>query len=61
MLGLSLLFTIDQPEFRLLKYMYWNFSGDIYGAEVLVEWHTRLRSEQKFSGLEELVASNSNG
>jgi riboflavin kinase/FMN adenylyltransferase len=32
-----------------------DFSGEIYSEEVLVEWHIRLRSEQKFAGLEELV------
>lgn len=33
-----------------------NFSGDIYGENVTVEWHLRLRSEKKFSGIEELAA-----
>jgi riboflavin kinase/FMN adenylyltransferase len=33
-----------------------DFSGDIYGKSVTVEWHKRLRSEQKFSGAGELVA-----
>jgi riboflavin kinase/FMN adenylyltransferase len=33
-----------------------NFKGDIYGERVTVEWHLRLRSEKKFSGIEELTA-----
>lgn len=33
-----------------------DFSGDIYGQTVTVEWHLRLRNEQKFTGFEELVA-----
>jgi riboflavin kinase / FMN adenylyltransferase len=33
-----------------------DFSGDIYGETVSVEWHRRLRSEQKFDGIEQLVA-----
>lgn len=32
-----------------------DFSGDIYGQIVTVEWHLRLRSEQKFAGIQELV------
>lgn len=33
-----------------------NFQKDIYGTEVTVEWHQYLRKEQKFSGIDELVA-----
>lgn len=33
-----------------------DFSDDIYGQTVMVEWHLRLRSEQKFAGIKELVA-----
>ena len=32
------------------------FEGDIYGERVAIEWNRRLRSEKKFSGLEELIA-----
>ncbi|MEW8987972.1 MAG: riboflavin biosynthesis protein RibF, partial [Bacillus sp. (in: firmicutes)] len=32
-----------------------DFAGDIYEQIVTVEWHLRLRNEQKFSGFEELV------
>lgn len=32
-----------------------DFAQDIYGAEVVVEWHMYLRKEQKFSGIDELV------
>ncbi|GKU82518.1 riboflavin biosynthesis protein RibF [Niallia sp. NCCP-28] len=32
-----------------------DFKGEIYGEKVVVEWHIRLRSEQKFAGIEELV------
>lgn len=32
-----------------------DFSEEIYGEKVTVEWHIRLRSEQKFAGIEELV------
>ncbi|WP_027408731.1 bifunctional riboflavin kinase/FAD synthetase [Anoxybacteroides tepidamans] len=33
-----------------------HFSRDIYGEMVTIEWHERLRSEQKFSSVAELVA-----
>jgi len=33
-----------------------NFKGDIYGERVTIEWYLRLRSEKKFSGIDELVA-----
>lgn len=32
------------------------FSRNIYGETVTIEWHKRLRSEQKFAGVDELVA-----
>lgn len=33
-----------------------NFDQQIYGQQVTVEWHRRIRNEQKFSGIDELVA-----
>jgi riboflavin kinase / FMN adenylyltransferase len=33
-----------------------NFDKDIYGEHVIVEWHKYLRKEQKFTGINELVA-----
>ena len=53
--GFKPTFHEKQPEFPSVEVHALDFSGDIYGAEVVVEWHKRLRSEQKFSGLEELV------
>lgn len=32
-----------------------NFEEDIYGHEVVIEWHRPIRSEKKFSGIDELV------
>ena len=32
-----------------------DFDQDIYGQEVVIEWHLYLRKEQKFSGIEQLV------
>lgn len=33
-----------------------DFNEDIYGKEVVIEWHLYLRKEQKFAGINELVA-----
>ena len=33
-----------------------DFSGDLYGQELQIRFHRKLRSEQKFSGLDELKA-----
>ncbi|MEH7344838.1 bifunctional riboflavin kinase/FAD synthetase [Bacillus sp. JJ1532] len=33
-----------------------DYNQEIYGQEVKVEWHLHLRKEQKFNGIEELVA-----
>lgn len=49
-------FHEKQPELPSVEIHALDFSGDIYGEEVVVEWHKRLRSEKKFSGLEELVS-----
>ncbi|AEV18772.1 FMN adenylyltransferase / riboflavin kinase [Geobacillus thermoleovorans CCB_US3_UF5] len=32
------------------------FSGDVYGQTMTIEWHRRLRSEQKFTSVDELTA-----
>ncbi|KON89043.1 riboflavin biosynthesis protein RibF [Sporosarcina globispora] len=32
-----------------------DFTSDIYGKKVSVEWHKHLRSEKKFAGVQELV------
>jgi riboflavin kinase/FMN adenylyltransferase len=33
-----------------------DFDRDIYDEMVTIEWHRRLRSEQKFSGIDELIS-----
>jgi riboflavin kinase/FMN adenylyltransferase len=33
-----------------------NFDRSIYGEEVAIEWHHRIRDEKKFNGIEELTA-----
>jgi riboflavin kinase / FMN adenylyltransferase len=33
-----------------------DFHSSIYGEEVYIEWYKRIRDEQKFSGIEELIS-----
>lgn len=50
--------TFNNPDVKKLSievYIF-DFNKDIYGEEVRVEWHQRIRNEQKFSGIDELKA-----
>ncbi|WP_175989058.1 bifunctional riboflavin kinase/FAD synthetase [Bacillus sp. Marseille-Q1617] len=49
--------TFKNPdEFSLsIEVHLFNFHSSIYGEEVYVEWFNRIRDEQKFSGIEELI------
>lgn len=48
--------TFKNPEDKQLsiEVHILNFNKNIYGEEVKVRWYKRLRSEQKFNGIEEL-------
>ena len=48
--------TFNNPEEKKLsiEVHIFNFDQSIYGEEVTVLWHKRIRSEQKFNGIEEL-------
>lgn len=48
--------TFNNPEDKKLsiEVHILNFSKNIYGEEVKVRWYKHLRSEQKFSGIDEL-------
>ncbi|MEZ5324612.1 MAG: bifunctional riboflavin kinase/FAD synthetase [Verrucomicrobiales bacterium] len=46
--------TIDSGQERLLEVHVLDYSGDLYGEEVRVEFVDRLRSETKFDGVEAL-------
>lgn len=49
--------TFNQPALRpSVEVNVFHFDQDIYGKEVIVEWHLFLRKEQRFSGIEELVS-----
>lgn len=44
--------AIDKPSIEVHIF---DFDKDIYGQDVIIEWHQYLRKEQKFSGIEELI------
>ena len=47
--------TFDPPK-ELLEPYFFDFSGDLYGQEIEVEFHHFLRPEAKFDGIDALVA-----
>ncbi|WP_042472011.1 riboflavin biosynthesis protein RibF [Bacillus ndiopicus] len=50
--------TFNNPEEKQLsiEVHIFDFNKNIYGEEVVVGWYKRIRSERKFSGIDELVA-----
>jgi riboflavin kinase/FMN adenylyltransferase len=46
--------TVDGGERHLLEVHMFDFSGDIYGAHIEVEFSKKLRSEQRFESLKQL-------
>jgi riboflavin kinase / FMN adenylyltransferase len=48
--------TFNKESLKLsVEVHLFDFNEDIYGSEVVIEWHRYLRKEQKFSGISELV------
>lgn len=49
--------TFNNPEEKQLsiEVHILNFDKNIYGEEVVVGWHKRIRSERKFSGIDALI------
>lgn len=54
-LGTKPTFQPDEKKISIEVHIF-DFHQDIYGHSVIVEWHKRIRSEQKFNGIDELVA-----
>lgn len=50
--------TFKSPDVKELtvEVHLFDFNQNVYGENVLLEWHVRIRSERKFNGIEELVA-----
>nr|WP_239094310.1 bifunctional riboflavin kinase/FAD synthetase [Bacillus sp. B15-48] len=55
-LGYKPTFNNDSPNNPTIEVHIFDFSEQIYGKTVVVEWHKKLRDEQKFPGINELVA-----
>ncbi|UOY93632.1 bifunctional riboflavin kinase/FAD synthetase [Ectobacillus sp. JY-23] len=45
----------DQRKLSVEVHIF-DFAAEIYGESVVIEWHRRIRAEQKFNGVTELVA-----
>lgn len=53
-LGVKPTFTMD-VETPSIEANIFDFEGDLYGEELIVEWHQFIRDEKKFAGVESLV------
>lgn len=53
-LGTNPTFTQDRKDLSL-EVNILDFSNDLYGKEIIVEWYKFIRQEEKFSSVEELV------
>ncbi|KIQ95210.1 Riboflavin biosynthesis protein ribF [Anoxybacillus thermarum] len=48
-------FRVQQQTDPMIEVHLFDFSADIYGAHVRIQWHKRLRDERAFSSVHELV------
>lgn len=48
--------TVDDMEIRQIETHLFDFSGDLYGKLLTIEPVAKIRDEQKFSGVDELLA-----
>lgn len=54
--GFKPTFHEERPDEPSIEVHLFDFQNEIYGEKVIVEWCLRIRDEQKFSGIDELVA-----
>ncbi len=54
-LGYKPTFHENPAEKPTIEVHIFNFSENIYGEIIKLEWHQRIRSEKKFAGIDELV------
>lgn len=45
----------ENPNDLKLEINIFNFQGDLYGKELIIDWYKFIRDEQKYNGMEELV------
>lgn len=55
-IGFKPTFRKDQSEKPSVEVHIFDFNEEIYGQDVVIEWHDHIRSEQKFSSAAELIA-----
>lgn len=55
-IGYKPTFNKEQAPKPSVEVHIFDFNEEIYGQEVVIEWREHIRSERKFSGIEELVA-----
>jgi riboflavin kinase/FMN adenylyltransferase len=48
--------TFNEERKLSVEVHMFDFAAEIYGEQVVIEWHRRIRAEQKFNGVTELVA-----
>lgn len=54
--GFKPTFNQEKSDKPIVEVHIFDFNEEIYGENIVVEWHRYLRSEQKFSGIEALVS-----
>ena len=53
-LGLNPTFSYDDPGLKLEVHLF-DYENDLYGEDLIVEWHQFIRNEEKFAGIEPLM------
>ena len=46
----------EDAEKPTVEVYIFDYNGDLYGEDLRVEWHTFIREETKFNGVDHLVA-----
>ncbi|KKK39559.1 riboflavin biosynthesis protein RibF [Mesobacillus campisalis] len=54
-LGYKPTFKDEKASRPSVEVYIFDFNEEIYGEQVVVEWHLRIRSERKFAGIDQLV------
>lgn len=54
-IGYKPTFHVERPDRPSIEVHLLDFNDSIYGEDVVVEWHKRLREEKKFHSVDELI------